>query len=120
MNILKSIFIYKCPSCRKGDLFVKPLDIKDPLAMNERCEVCDQKTEPEPGFYFGAMFISYIISAFIFLFIAAICIIYFDFSGNGAMGVVLLFAVVFYLKILRISRSIWIHAVVKYKPLKNL
>lgn len=119
MHVLKSIFLYKCPKCRQGDLFVKPFELKKPLNMPERCSVCAQKMVPEPGFYFGAMFISYIITAFVFLAIAGVLIIFYDFSVNGAMGVVLLFGIVSYLFVLRISRSLWIHFIVKYKPPSN-
>jgi len=83
--------------------------------MPERCAVCDQKTEPEPGFYYGAMFISYAITAFLFLGIAGVGIIFFGLSPNAAMGVVILVGIVLYLKVLRLSRSLWFHFVVKYE-----
>ena len=30
--------------------------------MNERCSVCEVRLEPEPGFYQGAMYVSYAFS----------------------------------------------------------
>jgi len=114
MHIVKSIFQYKCPKCRQGDLYVKPFNLKNPLNMPNACPVCNQKMEPEPGFYFGAMFISYLITAFLFLGVAGVLIIFYKFSVNGAMGVVILIGVLTYLFVLRISRSIWIHFIVKY------
>jgi hypothetical protein len=38
--------------------------------MNKICPVCEANFEPEPGFYFGAMFVSYAISVTIFVVIA--------------------------------------------------
>jgi hypothetical protein len=35
--------------------------------MHEYCEKCHQKLEPEPGFYFGAMYISYAFSVALFV-----------------------------------------------------
>ncbi len=38
------------------------------MEMNHYCPVCDASFEPEPGFYFGAMFISYAFSVVIIFF----------------------------------------------------
>ena len=66
-NFLTNALLKKCPRCQEGDLFIKPFEFTKPLNMPERCPVCHQKFEPEPGFYYGAMFLSYIFSAFFFL-----------------------------------------------------
>jgi len=84
--------------------------------MPEHCDICGQKFEPEPGFYYGAMFISYILSGFFFLACAGIGIILFDLSVNLTFVFILLIAAATYLWFLRISRSIWIHIMVKYDP----
>jgi uncharacterized protein (DUF983 family) len=114
MNILQSIFGYRCPKCRSSKLFKEPFQFTDPLAMPERCEVCDQNFEPEPGFYFGAMFLSYIASGFLFLIPALILVFGFGWSVNSTMVFVLVFAALVYFKLLRTSRSLWIHIAVKY------
>lgn len=88
----------------------------DPIKMPETCPSCGQKFEPEPGFYIGAMFVSYIFTSFFYLSIAAVTIIYADFSANQAFALILFMALVTYLWFLRISRSVWIHMVVKYDP----
>ena len=49
MNKIQSIFKMTCPRCREGNLFVKPFNISKPLDMHKACQVCGQKTEPEPG-----------------------------------------------------------------------
>lgn len=50
----------RCPRCRDGKLFETPAygSIKF-YKMKPQCEVCEQVFDPEPGFYFGAMYISY-------------------------------------------------------------
>ena len=113
-NILTSIFGKRCPRCRESKMFIAPLMLNKPLEMHERCEVCGQNFMPEPGFYYGAMFISYIISSFFFLFIAGITIIYFGWSVEGAFGLIILLGAVLYIWLLRISRSLWIHFMIKY------
>lgn len=116
MNIIKSAWNYYCPRCREGKIFTEPLVISDPLNMPEECSVCGQKTNPEPGFYYGSMFLSYIMSGFLLLGSALLLVFYFEWSANQAMVFVIFLAAVMYLKILRVSRSIWIHTVVKYNP----
>lgn len=53
----------KCPHCREGNLFpVSPFSYRKLSATNKHCEVCGSNLIPEPGFYDGAMYISYAFS----------------------------------------------------------
>lgn len=53
----------KCPQCRKGHLFPVALMSYSSLSLvNKKCEVCDANFQPEPDFYYGAMYISYAFS----------------------------------------------------------
>ncbi|MBK8054581.1 MAG: DUF983 domain-containing protein [Saprospiraceae bacterium] len=113
-NFLSNALLKKCPRCQEGDLFIKPFEFTKPLNMPEKCPVCHQKFEPEPGFYYGAMFLSYIFSAFFFLGIVGVCLIVFKLSLNLSMVVVLLIASLTYFFFLRMSRSLWINILVKY------
>ncbi|MFT4762896.1 MAG: hypothetical protein ACI87N_001491 [Flavobacteriales bacterium] len=114
MNIVSSVINYYCPKCRGQKMFKEPLNIMNPLDMHESCSVCKEDFEPEPGFYFGAMFLSYIMSGFSYLFIALGLVFGFDWGVNGAMATVLLFAVVTFIPLMRLSRSLWIHIIVGY------
>ena len=50
----------KCPRCSKGDIFKFPLTkFSKFAAMNSHCAMCGATFEPEPGFYYGSMFVSY-------------------------------------------------------------
>ncbi len=115
-SFLINALMKKCPRCQEGDLFIQPFEFTKPLNMPEKCPVCNQKFEPEPGFYYGAMFLSYIFSAFFFLGIIGVCLIFFKLSLNMSMLVVLLVAFSTYFFFLRMSRSIWINILVKYDP----
>ena len=60
MNVLAAIAKCKCPQCREGDVFSHPAyNLFKFSHMNERCPVCEVRLEPEPGFYQGAMYVSY-------------------------------------------------------------
>lgn len=108
--------LYKCPKCQNGDLYHKPFNISKPLDMHDQCTSCKQNFMPEPGFYYGAMFLSYILSSFLFLAIAGVCIIFFDWSVNGTFAFILFVGALSYLFVLRFSRSLWINIVVRFDP----
>lgn len=112
----KAMWKNKCPRCRKGKIFVEPFRWNKPLDMPLRCEVCGQKTEPEPGFYFGAMFINYIASAFFLIGPTLLLVLYYKWPVERAMLVVIGLGALTYLKFLRGSRSLWLHLMVKYDP----
>jgi uncharacterized protein (DUF983 family) len=59
-SVSRAIKNEKCPRCHKGDLFVtSSYKLTGFYKMHRQCPVCEQTFEPEPGFYYGAMFISY-------------------------------------------------------------
>lgn len=84
--------------------------------MPKHCSHCNLNYEPEPGFYFGAMFISYTISAFILLPISLLAVFKFGWTANQAMGLMIGIGAIGFLKILRISRSAWLNIMVAYDP----
>ena len=116
MSKLKNILNYTCPRCRRSKFFVEPFEFSNPVNMKHSCEVCQQRFEPEPGFYFGAMFISYIVSGWAYIGIALTLVFAFGWSVEAAMGVVIAVAIITFFKLLRLSRSLWLHLMVKYDP----
>jgi uncharacterized protein (DUF983 family) len=60
-NYFSTIFNQRCPHCRQGELFkVKnPYRLKTLFDMYDNCPVCGQRTEIEPGFYYGTSYVSY-------------------------------------------------------------
>lgn len=60
MNLLTAVLKCKCPQCRQGDVFSHPAyNLLKFSRMNAQCSVCEVRLEPEPGFYQGAMYVSY-------------------------------------------------------------
>lgn len=113
-SLFNSMVTYHCPKCRQTKMFKAPFKLDSPLAMNKICPHCGQDFEPEPGFYFGGMFLSYIMSGFLFLAIALTMVFGLGYSVNQAMFVVVLVGILLFFKILRFSRSLWIHMMVRY------
>ena len=54
----------KCPNCGKGHVFEKRTKIFRMPVMNEQCSECDYRFEREPGYFIGAMYISYGLAIF--------------------------------------------------------
>jgi hypothetical protein len=58
----------KCPRCQEGDFFVsKPYDLRRAGDIHENCPKCDLKYSKEPGFYYGAMYVSYALGVALFV-----------------------------------------------------
>jgi uncharacterized protein (DUF983 family) len=61
MNIVQKVVAAKCPICEQEKVFQTNGNIllfKAPK-MNDSCANCRHTYETEPGFFFGAMFVSY-------------------------------------------------------------
>jgi len=57
---LHSILFNKCPRCDEGDFFVtKSAFSRHFDEMHDHCPHCGENLMPEPGFYWGSMFVSY-------------------------------------------------------------
>lgn len=67
-STLTGILKQRCPRCRRGALFThSALNLSHFTEMPPACPVCGQAYEPEPGFYWGAMYISFAFSTGIML-----------------------------------------------------
>ncbi len=73
---LQAILGTKCPRCRTGEIFKFPFSkLSRFTETRDNCLVCGLKYEVEPGFFFGAMYISYaftvaiMIAAFVAVFV---------------------------------------------------
>ena len=106
-----------CPKCREGKMFPKgTLYSRHFMAMNEKCTSCGQSFMPEPGYYFGAMFVSYAINAAFFIAVWVAMYVLMDDVTVSAM-IIALIAVVFGLLpvTFRLSRVLWIYIFVRYE-----
>ncbi|MEM9824289.1 MAG: DUF983 domain-containing protein [Bacteroidota bacterium] len=116
-SLFASVKDMKCPRCREGALFeTSTFSLSKPFEMYDRCPKCGQNYMPEPGFYFGAMFVSYIIWGGFSVALCLTLVFGFDWSVNGAFTLLILISIVSFVWIFRISRSIWIHIIIPYRP----
>ena len=114
-----AILAGKCPRCREGDMFEYPVtSYTKATKMHDNCPVCGLKFEVEPGFYFGAMYISYAFSVALFATIAVALSVLGDFpisiyAISIVIAVIILFPLMF-----RYSRILFLHLFggIRYDP----
>ncbi len=114
---LHSILALKCPTCHRGDLFpTGSFSFSQPFAQYTHCPECGQRYFPEPGFYYGAMFISYIGSGFFCL--GFVMLVHWVFGWSMVASFAALTAVfgVLFVWWFRVSRSAYIALVYGFKP----
>lgn len=63
-NYFLSIFSMRCPRCRKGKMYkdsnaYRKLSLTHIFDMYDNCNVCHQKYDMEPGFWYGTGYVSY-------------------------------------------------------------
>jgi hypothetical protein len=120
-NYFSTIFNQRCPHCRKGELFkVKnPYRLKSLFDMYDNCPVCGQRTEIEPGFYYGTSYVSYALTVAFSAstFVAWWVLIGLSTEDNrvfwwlGINGTLMVLLQPYFM---RLSRAIWLSFFVKY------
>ena len=116
---LYSIMHNKCPKCQEGDFFIsKTYNLGSFSKMNDECPVCKESFEPEPGFYFGAMFVSYAINVAIMVavWVASNVLIKEEVGVWWLVLASVVTGLVLTPVTFRWARLVWINMFVKYDP----
>jgi len=118
---LYSILNNKCPNCHKGNFWEtsNPYDIKRFARMNEQCPVCKEDFRREPGYYFGATYVSYALTvAFGIALFVILCV----WQSVDTIPFLIIFSVLLFVLMpvfYRLARIIWINMFVGYKSRKE-
>ena len=64
-KLIAEILKEKCPHCGEGDAFIKKKGLLKVPEMHEKCPKCNYHFEREPGYFIGAMYISYGLAVFL-------------------------------------------------------
>jgi len=87
---------------------------KKSFEMHDRCTHCDLNFYPEPGYYYGSMFISYVWMGFFCLaFVMGLHWIL-GYSQRVAFTALSIFVAINFVFIFRVSRVMWINVNVAY------
>jgi uncharacterized protein (DUF983 family) len=109
MSTFKSIVQGKCPKCDTGDIFDYNGNIfllKAPV-MKHACPNCGYRFEKEPGYFIGALYVSYglAVAEMLAIFVPA----YFLFSFNVIFALLISTLLLFSFLNFRYARIIWIY-----------
>lgn len=107
-----SLLNYKCPKCETGDVFAVKGNIfllRAPV-MHQNCPHCGHHFEREPGFFFGAMYVSYALTVAQ----AVAVFVCWELLNPGqydfrVIGLILLVLVLLWFPNFRLSRMIWMY-----------
>lgn len=107
----------RCPRCYEADMFeTGSWSFVRPFEMRNRCPKCDLNFWQEPGYYYGAMFISYGLIAFFSLAFVGITLLALDWTQPVVFSVLGLIVVVNFVYIFRVSRALWIYMNIRHDP----
>ncbi len=121
---LWSMLTMRCPRCRRGDMFKVPnpyksLKLSSILGMHDKCPVCGQKFDLEPGFWYGTGYVSYalVVVFSIITFIIWVFTIGVSVDDNRVFGWLITNAVLIVILqpwLMRFSRAVYLNFFVRY------
>ncbi|NNC82885.1 MAG: DUF983 domain-containing protein [Flavobacteriales bacterium] len=108
----------RCPACHEGDFFVHRhgYRTKEIGKIHDKCPKCGQRYSPEPGFYFGAAYVSYALNVALMVSVAVALNVLMEEDPEphhyliGIIGLTLLLLP----GIFRLSRIIWATMFIPY------
>ena len=120
-NKLYSICAFKCPKCLKGEFFEShPYNLRKIGEVKTHCPKCKTNYILEPGFYFGAMYVSYALGVGVFVLIWLLCDSIFH-DDSVWITISIISGSIFLLSPLMFSLSkiIWANIFIHYDEKKN-
>jgi uncharacterized protein (DUF983 family) len=119
---LQAVFGGLCPRCRQGKIFRNPFySLTGFDKMHEHCPHCGLRYEIEPGYFIGAMYVSYAVSGGVALFLTFLLFFVFNDPSTWIYLTVIVGSIVLMAPIsFRIARVVWLHFVAGIKYQKEL
>lgn len=115
---LYAVLKFKCPHCHEGEFFVdrNPYNLMRAGDIHEHCSVCHRRYQPEPGFYFGAMYVAYglAVATLVTAYVATI-VLYPGASTGVAVAVLLVSLLLLTPLLYALSKTIYAAMFISYK-----
>lgn len=113
----KAVLNGKCPRCKEGNMFEsRAYDLRNFDKMYEYCATCQLRFEPEPGFYYGAMYVNYAFSVALFVVLGSAVFYFLDNPDIWVYATVIFSTVLLLTPLLfRYSRIIYLHVFGRFK-----
>jgi uncharacterized protein (DUF983 family) len=109
-NLALNILQEKCPHCGKGHVFEQKRNLFQLPAMKEECNECHYRFDREPGYFIGAMYLSYGLAVLEGLITFLIC--YFGFPQMETIWkpvAIMMVILICSMKNFKLSRVIYMH-----------
>lgn len=108
---LEGIVLEKCPYCNKSHIYKPgkrfPFQIPD---MKEHCDTCGTHLDREPGYFFGAMYVSYALAVGQGIITYLLCALVFRIQEPAIiLGIIIAVILLMQNKNFRVSRVVWMH-----------
>ncbi len=105
----------KCPQCQEGEFFIShPYDLKNAGKTHLNCPKCGLDFRREPGFYFGALYVSYGLGVAMFVTIYLSFILFLpSLSVWWPIVFIAIASMILGPYLFALSKVIWIHMFVK-------
>ena len=101
-QILSRSLRLRCPACGTGRLY------RGWLKMNAACSNCHLSFQREPGFYLGAIYFNYGLTALVVSIAYPVLVLTRQLSSQTALAVCMTFVVLFPLCFFRFARGLWL------------
>lgn len=107
----------KCPACHKGDFFKHShgYRFKEIGDTHDNCPVCGQRFQLEPGFYFGAAYVSYALNVALMVSCSvAVYVLIEETEPEHYIAAIIGMTLLLFPGIFRMSRIIWATMFIPY------
>jgi uncharacterized protein (DUF983 family) len=109
-NFILNVLNEKCPKCSQGYVFKQNISLLKLPIMNDECDKCKYRYDREPGYFLGAMYISYGFAVLQGL--ITFLILHYSFPFLSTLWeaiIVVLVIIIFGRKNYKLSRVLYIH-----------
>jgi uncharacterized protein (DUF983 family) len=113
---LYSILFNTCPQCQKGRFFAvnNPYNLRQFDQMNPRCGCCDERFEREPGYYTGALYVSYAYYTALIMGCFLLFEVLLDWALTPFLIVLISLIILLTPVVFRLARLTWINFFIRY------
>lgn len=120
-EVIYSTVANKCPRCHQGSLFTNnnPYSFKNGLQMEKSCSCCGEVYEKGPGYFYGAMYVSYALMSGWFMVWFALDSLWLHLTLFTFMSIIVCSVLLFIPLTFRWSRTIWLNFFVRYQKNKT-
>ena len=108
---------WKCAKCHDGEVYktANAYNFSNMDKMHDSCPKCNQTYWPEPGFYYGAMYVSYALSIALSVSVFVAMIVLWEFEVVRYLIINTAVLLLAFPWMFRTSRVVWLNFFVHYQ-----